>query len=79
MYADAEKFELLDYFVDHPCNCLILSYLLMIGIVMVSTRLGYQKFNDATPRDLVNWNEPTGVDLDLLTVANEYMTVVQES
>lgn len=79
VHADAEKIELLDYFVEHPCNCMILSYLLMIGIVIASQMYGYQKFNDATPRDLINWNEPTGVDYDLLTVANEYMAVVLES
>ena len=79
VHADSEKFELLDYFVEHPCNCLILSYILMIGIVFVSMTNGYLKFDDATSRDLINWNTPKGIDYDLLNVANEHMTAIQDS
>ena len=64
-----------DYFVENPCNCLWLGYVLLIFLSVVAGGQKYGDYSVLSPRDLYSLNEPETKDWDILKMVNSYIVL----
>lgn len=67
-----------DFFVQNPCNCLWLGYVILIIMSMMARGAKYGEYSQLSPRDLFDLNEKESMDYDILNMVNSYIILEEE-
>ena len=75
MRKESEPMQITDFMLKSPCKVICASYFLLLVFAVLTLILGYMVpvLEESGGREFAVWKAPLQVNLDLLTLADQYV------